>query len=343
MEYANNSYQKDAINSIINSLADALPDGFEEYSDPSGISLVGPDGLLHELLCVLSGASGELGAFCSVVVLSTLLIALASFLSSGRGGLAFSGVSLSVSLMLFSSLYPLFSSVAETLSALGGFFSALLPVLLSYLSLSGGVATAAVASGGAGLTLWICGAASGSLLLPFVSAVFASSALSALGGSSERLALRLKKLFVGTVGAIGFALGSFFALQTYVSVSADGFAIRTAKYTAANIIPIVGQTVSGALSALTGGISMLGGRIGAAGVSVIVAISLSPLVILLAHKLVLYLASLTLELVGAEHSGVMTAFIGALDSLISVYVMTTIIYIFEIIVIIWGGESIIGA
>ena len=208
--------------------------------------------------------------------------------------------------------------------------------------LSGGSATAASCASGLNITLWLTGLLSERLLLPVVVAVFVGSAASSvLGGASERVGVGIVRGFKRLIGAIGAIVAAVFGLQTYISVAADSAAIRAAKYAAGGLVPVVGSTVSGALSTLAGGLYSLGGVIGASSVAVIVAMALSPLVLLLLYKLALYVCTLFLEFSGVG-GGCISGFSSALDSLISVYVMTIIIYIFEVVMLIWGGKAILG-
>jgi stage III sporulation protein AE len=245
---------------------------------------------------------------------------------------------------MFSALYPLFFSVCEALGAISDFFGGLIPVMTAYLAFGGAGGTAAGAASGLSLTLWLTGLTGERLLMPMTAAVFASSAVSsAVGGAAERSNASIGRSFKRIMGAVCAVVAAVFALQTYVCSAADSVSVRAAKYAASGLVPSVGGVVSGALGALCGGLSMLGGLIGASSVAVIIAMALSPLVLLLMYKLSLYICTLYLEFTGTDTKGSpIGAFMGALDTLISVYVMTIIIYIFEVIVVVWGGRSVFG-
>jgi hypothetical protein len=114
------------------------------------------------------------------------------------------------------------------------------------------------------------------------------------------------------------------------------------RYAVSGLVPIVGSTVSGAMSTIVGGLSGVGGIIGASSVAVILSIALAPLVYLLLYRLAFALAAFVTDMLGGEATNTVKGLAGSLDVLISVYVMTTIIYIFEIIVVILGGNMIFG-
>jgi hypothetical protein len=96
------------------------------------------------------------------------------------------------------------------------------------------------------------------------------------------------------------------------------------------------------MSTIIGGLSGLGGIIGASSVLVIISISLAPLIYLLLYRLAFSFSALLSDMIGGEASGTVKVYAGSLDILISVYVMTTIIYIFEVILVIIGGNMIFG-
>lgn len=337
----NNNCYFDIVSDLKDGYLSIVPEGYEELADMSAISSLGPDALIGEIVSILSGRGGEVFSFFIALVGISVLLVIAGLLPGGQSAFSARCASLVLSASILSLLYPLISTVAGTLSDLNSFFSALVPLLLGFISAGGGAVTSGGLSYTMGVTVWITGALGGAMLLPLMGGVLATSALSSFGGTSERIAVGVKSIFGRVIGIFGVALGAIFALQTFISVSADSVSLRAAKYAAGGLIPIVGSSVSGALSTLSSGLSMVGGIIGGSSVAVIVAMSLSPLLILLMYKLAFFLSSLLLDFISVGASAI-NALSGALDTLISVYIMTIIIYIFEIILIIWGGNSIVG-
>lgn len=343
MDNVNNYYQNTGISELWERFVAILPDGFSSFSDPGSISSLGPDALLRELAACAGGGGGEVFSFfvllCGAVLLGSTVRLLGAEMRSAASG----AVSAVLSLLIFGALYPLFLSVSASLSLVGEFFGAAAPVLLSYLVLVGGGVTAASSAAGLNATVWLLGGISKNFLLPMTAAVFATSAVSSsFGGAAAGISGSIKKIFGRAAGIVGAAVSALFALQTYISSASDGAAMRAARYAASSLIPTVGGAVSGALTTLVGGLSAVGRVIGASSVAVLVTMALSPLVMLLLYRLAFYLASLVGELAGAP-SSVVTAFSSALDTLITVYVMTTLVYIFEVILLVSGGGAVLGA
>ena len=344
MKNVNVSLKFDTVSELLDSFSDVLPDGYESFGGVDGLSTLGPDALASELISALSAGCGRVLEFFLLLLGASMLCYLASALSSGISAVAEGGVCAVVSAAIFSAMYPLVSSVTETLELIGGFFSALAPIITSMLALGGGASTAASGGYGMSVTVWLLGLISGGLLPPVMAGVFVTSTLSvSLGGSAEATSRGMGSILSRVIGIIGSISAAVFALQTYVVASADSIAMRAARYAAGALIPTVGASVSGALSTLVGGLSYTSGIIGASSVAVITLIAISPLAMLLLYRLTFLLCSLITSTIGRGAAKCVSVFGGVLDMLISVYVMTTMIYIFEILMLIWGGNRIFGA
>ena len=106
-------------------------------------------------------------------------------------------------------------------------------------------------------------------------------------------------------------------------------------------VSVVGSSVSSALSTLAGGLAYAKSTVGAAAVAVIAAISLAPLITLLIYRLIFSIAVSFLEYannsVGARCFG---AYRTAFDTVVSVYVLSTLVCIIQVIVFMKGGAGI---
>ena len=108
------------------------------------------------------------------------------------------------------------------------------------------------------------------------------------------------------------------------------------------MIPVVGSTVSSALAALAGSISYVKTTVGVSAVLVIITLAVSPLINILFHRLSFSLTISFLELMNASGGvRVFSAFRSAIDALLSVYVVSVIIYISEIVVFMKCGVSVV--
>jgi hypothetical protein len=107
------------------------------------------------------------------------------------------------------------------------------------------------------------------------------------------------------------------------------------------MIPMVGGAVSSALATLGGGLSVVRGAVGVGSVTVILGMTLSPLIMLLLYKLSLSIALVFLDSGGGMSGGVraFSALKSALDALIAVYSMTVVIAILEVAVFLGCGVN----
>ena len=340
MQINENIYLKNTAEDLLDRFEEVLPSGMGDLASAEGISALGIDKLISEILSLISGGIGSVAPVFLLALGGGMLAALGSLVGTKMSGRAASMISVILSLSLLAVLYPSISAALGALGELSGFFGSLMPVVSAIPILGGGVSTGATASMGMQLTLWIMGGVCGSVLPAVIASMLAASALGDIGGVGE-LGRGVKSVFTKVIGISTAVLAGITALQTFISVCADSATMRLAKYAASDMIPVVGGAVSGALATLAGGLSYAGGIIGAGSVAAILSIALSPLVMLLLYKLALEAAQTVCSSVSGSVSCI-SGLSGVLDALISVYVMTIIIYIFDIITIVSGGVGIIG-
>jgi hypothetical protein len=332
-----------------NSTEDLLHDFYEILPDGLGsgavndASSLGIDAILSEVVGLINGNGARVISFL-LMLLGLALLSRIAALPKGELGMVCEGaVGMISSFAILLALYPLFGEVASSIKTASDFFSSLMPIILSYLALGGGVTTAASTSATIQITIWVMGLIA-EALSGIVVAMLAVSAIASLGENAvARVASGVRAGFSRLMGILLAILAGVLALQTYIAASADSATMRMAKHAAQSIIPVVGSAVAGALSTLSGGLSYAGSIIGGGAVSAILFISLSPIVILLLYKLCLYAAELLCDF-SARGGGVscFSAFSASLDALISVYTVSTVIYILDVIILVMGGERIFG-
>jgi len=318
-----------------------LPDGCSDAADsPEKLSeAVGLRALLSELGAALEGRRGEIFAFFLLSLGCAVLVAVASFSDGAITKHSARGVGIICTLTLFTSLFFLFSETKGALGEMSTFFSASLPILLTVTAASGGAATATVGAVGMNITLALVGSVGSSVFALVAALSFAFSLISSLGGEGISSIVRgLKSFFTWALGITTALLMGTLALQTVISSASDSMAMRTAKYMASGMIPVVGGTVSGALSTLLSGLEYAGSVIGIGSVLVIVSIALAPLAVLLLYRFALSLSVSLLEFMGVgSGKEPFCAFRYSLDTLIAAYCISAMVYIFEIILFLKGG------
>jgi hypothetical protein len=313
-------------------------DGAEELLDSVGI-----DSFLSEAVKAFSKSGGQILGFFTTLLAVAILLSLGSILGGELASAVSAAVGLCSSALLFSSLYSLFSQVAEAVERIGGFFASLIPITAGLTALGGGVTTAGVQSGGMYLTLTLLGGAGGKLLSSLSLLGLSLSLLSPLDREGVgRLGRGVRGLFLWILGIVTAALGATLALQTLIASAADGAAIRAAKHLASGLIPVVGSTVSSALSTLAGGLGYAKGVVGCGSIFAILLFALPPLLLLLCYRLSLSVAISLCDFFSPTASAMLSGYRNSLDMLLSSYSLSALIFIFQIILFIKSGVALAG-
>lgn len=327
----------------IDDFIEAMPEEYRDKldSDRDILSLIGPDALVSEVLAVFSDRRGEIFSFLLIVLGSAVLLSLSSMIEGEMSAPIGAGVGAVCTILVFTKIGALFSQVAEGLSALSSVFSALLPVMTAITLAGGGGSTAAVQGSGMNLTLWLLGGVGNSFFISVVGLGLAMALTTSFGDEgSLKITSGVKSFFVFCVGMISAILSAVFALQTVVASAADSAAIRAARYAASGLIPVVGSSVSGALSTIVSGLTYAKSLVGAGGITVIAVMALSPLVMLLLYREAIAVTLSFTEFLGRGGAvRMLTAFKYSLDSMIALYTVSALVYIIEIVMFMKGGAA----
>lgn len=340
-----------SVNSSAESNADKYISEFENIlpEELSGITespdklseRLGVKALLSEVISIVSGAGGEILGFLLTVLGVVLLLGVSRDLNLDRSFQvsAFSGMVCSY--ILFIKLASLFRGIEEAIASLSVFFASLIPITLGLTALGGGVSTASVQGSGMYLTLMLIGGG-GAIFTSVVIFGFVMSLLSSSDDSCAEISRGIKNLFMWILGIATTLLSGTLSLQTVIASAKDTMAMRTAKYMASGIIPVVGSAVSGALSTLASGLAYAKGIVGGGAVLAIISIALSPLVLLLTYRLCISAGVVLADFTGVSTaSKILSAYRFSLDTLIALYALSAVLYIYEIILFIKGGAELL--
>ena len=328
----------------IDDFRDILPEGMEDIADDTDAltERVGLRALLTEIVSILEGnVSGALAFLLSLICMGTLA-ALSGTVSTRLSSGVTWALGVLTSLLVFSHVGPLFSDCRSGMRELCEFFSSAIPIFTAVTVSSGATASASAQAIGMNFTVSLIGGGGISLMSSAIGMGLTVALLSFLSDDGMSALSRSVHSFFKWLSGIATALlAATVSLQNIVSSAADTAAMRAARYAVSGAIPIVGNTVSGALSTLTAGMAYARGVIGAGAVAVIISITLSPLLVLLMYRCALSLATSFVTLLGCDVSvRIYSAFRSALDSLAAVYSLCACVCIFEIVLFIKSGVSI---
>ncbi len=333
------------IDDYLSDFEELLPEdtGLDSLEPSEVISSLGVESLFGLIFDGLSGEGGEVLSFFFLLLASIAFCALASSISDKYSDTAGVALGILISAIVFSRVAPLFSEVLLSLSRINGFFASLSPLMVSLTLAGGAKSTAAVQSVGAGVIISFVQLFTGKIFTSVVAIALAMSALSAIGdGGISSIVGGIKSLFVFILGIATTVLSASLGLQTMIAGSADSASMRAAKYAASSMIPMVGSSISGALSTLASGLSYVKGIVGGVSVFVIVGYFLSPLIMLLLYRLALSVGVSLAEFVGTVTAKkIFTSFRFSLDALIAVYSLSALLYIFEIVLFVKSGVALL--
>lgn len=334
---------EEQIDGFLSNFESILPEELSGITEDGGIIIerFSLKGVLSEIVASLTGESSEVIAFFLTLLGGVAISSLASYCHEEFISQTQATVGVVLSLALFPSVASALSAVADSLTELSSFFTALTPIAVGITALGGGTTTAGVQASGMYTAFTVIGGVGSKLFLSLSSFGLAMALLSALGNPTvTAVGKGIKSLFNWLVGIFTTTITAVFSLQTLITSAADSATMRTARYMASGLIPVVGSTVSGALATLAAGVSYAKSIVGGGSVAVIISLAVSPLIMLLLYRLALTVALNVAGLVGADGaSKIFTAFRFTLDMTVAVYVLSVIVYLFQLILFLRIGVA----
>ena len=327
---------RDELSGIYDSFISALPDGVpksaEEISGFIGI------GEVFSWLVEALSSKDNVKTLLLFVSMGIFFALVQLFISehSGATDITTSATAVILSYPVLVYMKELVFESADTISRCSELFSGMIPPLTALLAIGSGGAAASVSGVGLGISLGFVSGVLAKLLLPLSAMIFSISMLSAFDtdGVTSGAAKGIRGIFNYLIGFSSLIIAGVVGIQTVIAVSADNLALKSAKYTVSGMIPIVGSTVSGALSALIAGVKLLSVNIGTVSVIAIISIVCVPLVKLLFLRFCLSLAINVSSLSGGGFGEkLFSSLRSALDTVTAVFVSSVLIYLIEIIVI----------
>ena len=333
------------VDKYISEFESAIPEGVDVDAG-DGEELQNALGLREIVSAVLEGVNkekGKIAMFLFTLLGSLVLLALASSLSGGLLDAASGAVGAAVSVLIFSSIYKIFSEVTSAIAEANDFFLALIPITAGITALGGGAFTAEVQAAGMSVTFAAVSKLWGAAFTGVSGLGLAMSLISSFGGKGTATVSKwVKKAFAWVLGITTALITGTFALQTMVASARDSAAMRAAKYATSGMIPVVGSTVSGALATLASGVSYVKGLVGGGSIFVLITLLLSPLVLILLYRLALafsvFLADF-FEVSAAQR--IFGAYLYSLDTVITIYTLSAVVYIFQIILFVKSGAALL--
>ena len=181
----------------------------------------------------------------------------------------------------------------EGMTALVRFMELVLPALFALLTAMGSVAAVGVFQPATALLCGSVAACMRTVVLPVSVVTGVVEMIDRLGGTDRisGIAKMLKKALKWIIGAITTVYIGVMTISGMSSAGFDGLSIRTAKYAASSMVPVVGGMVSGSFDTVLGCATLVKNAVGTAAIFLSLSIVLLPLVQTVALMFVLRLAA----------------------------------------------------
>lgn len=243
-----------------------------------------PADILHNMVSMLfKEVVANFALLGKLVVLAVICAVLqnlvCSFEKGTTGQLAYSVTYLVLVTIAIGSFSLAVNAGREVVDAMVTFMQALLPILLTLLVAVGGFASAAIFSPVILATLGIFGSLIKNIILPLF---FFVAILGVVSNLTDRfkvtsLADLLKTIGMGLMGVFTTIFLGVLAIQGVAGAVGDSVTFKTARFTVKTFVPLVGGMLSDALDAVISSSLLIKNALGVAGIGVIGAIMIVPL------------------------------------------------------------------
>ena len=201
-------------------------------------------------------------------------------------------------IMILSKSFIISISVAkEVITNISDFMSALLPILITMISLAGGITSAATLDPIVlGAVVFIPKVYS-NIIIPMILMIFVLEFANNLSTEHKitNLCRLLKQVIIWFQGIIITIFIGLLTIRGITSTTIDAVTLKTAKFAIDNFIPIVGKTFSDAITSVAGYSLIIKNAISSIGLVVIIIILLHPLIKLILITFIYKLSAALIE------------------------------------------------
>ena len=264
--------------------------------------------LLGALLSLIGLRLGDalsiLASVCGLLLLSAILRTVRSSLGSEGVGRAFAFCStLTVTLALIRESYHSLEGVVNYFATLSRVTLASVPLFGVLYAMGGNVSTAVASSSGLAIYMTVLEELVSRSIIPFCGICMALALVGALDPSlrTGMLSSTLKKNYTTVLTFLMMLLLAMLASQTTLAAKSDTLTMKSVKFAAGNLIPVVGGSISELLRTVSAGVGYLRGTVGICGSLLLVLMLLPTLVELLLLRAVWQISASVADLLGCDN------------------------------------------
>ena len=244
-----------------------------------------------------------LALVCGLLLLCSVCVSVRNLLRSERVARAFSFLStLTVTAAIFSTGFDSIRSVTDYFQSLERLTLTLIPLTGALYAMGGNVTAAVASSSGLTVFLLVLKEIVSRTVIPFCGICLAFALIRALDPSIRlgTLCDTVKKNYTTLLAFLMMLLSAMLASQTLLAASGDSIAMRSAKFAAGNMIPVVGGSVAELLRTVSTGVGYLRGTVGISAVILLLLTVLPTLVELLLVRLTWQICASFADLLGCD-------------------------------------------
>ena len=302
------------------------------------------DSAVNSLLAGLPSALNSVSLILITVIISSVFHTMSSRLESAalKDSYALCS-SLCISLSVFSLVGGLCKSTLSYMRTLCTAMNGFAPIMAVMHIMSGRLTTAALGNGSMMMFIALVENILISLLVPIVNICLAISMVRAISGDNDigGIGRLIKNTFV-TLTVFTMMIFSFvFSFQNTLTQSADSLSMKTAKFALGSFIPIVGGSVSEALSTVTASVQLIKSSVGIIGLISVLLLTIPIIVSVYVHKLLLDITASLAGIIGCEREkGIIADASGICGFMLALSSVTAVFFIFSVTIFI---KSSVGA
>ena len=302
---------QDLLDSLPPSILERLPEGaFSNDAEEVGGAVQKMSSFSYLLQTVLSLVGLRLGdcltLLCSVMgilILSSICRTFCASLRKPEIGRAFSFmITLIITVTLFAAGFGTIEITVSYFQSLNAYTSAALPLMGSLYVMGGNAAAAVATSAGLSLFMTVLEEVVGQSIVPFCGICLALALIGACEGAPRLngILTSLKKNYTLLLSFFMMLLLAMLSAQTVLGASQDTLAMRSAKFAAGSMIPVVGGSVAELLRSVSASVGYMRASVGICGVLLLLLLMLPTLVELLLARATWQICSFFAEILGCD-------------------------------------------
>lgn len=285
--------------SIFSEDSTELSSGTQEMADFSYLM----QAVLETVGLSIAPCAKMLAMISGILLLSAVCNAIKGSFRANGIGRAFSFLSsLVILITILAKGYQSIHSVTEYFTTLTSITKALIPLMGGLYAMGGNVTAAVASATGLSLFLTVMQEIIAKSILPFCGICMAFALMRALDPALRlgTLSDTLKKNYTTFIAFLMMLLSAMLAAQTTLGAGSDSLAMRSAKFAASTMIPVVGGSVSDLLRTVSTGVGYLRGTVGICAVMLLILTVLPTLIELLLVRLTWQICASLADLLGCD-------------------------------------------